>query len=120
MGRLHVGAAGSASGAGDAVKYNKGILAIQEGNYSQAVSNFSGENTANAALAKLLNGDANGAKTILNNAKDESAVGHYILAIANARLGNSTEAKEHRDMAVQKDAGLAAKASADLEFRDLD
>jgi tetratricopeptide (TPR) repeat protein len=111
---------GSASGAGDAVKYNKGILAIQEGNYSQAVSNFSGENTANAALAKLLNGDANGAKTILNNAKDESAVGHYILAIANARLGNSTEAKEHRDMAVQKDAGLAAKASADLEFRDLD
>ena len=110
----------SASGAGDAVKYNKGILAIQEGNYSQAVSNFSGENTANAALAKLLNGDANGAKTILNNAKDESAVGHYILAIANARLGNSTEAKEHRDMAVQKDAGLAAKASADLEFRDLD
>jgi tetratricopeptide (TPR) repeat protein len=111
---------GSAIGAGDAVKYNKGILAIQEGNYSQAVSNFSGENTANAALAKLLNGDANGAKTILNNAKDESAVGHYILAIANARLGNSTEAKEHRDMAVQKDAGLAAKASADLEFRDLD
>ena len=84
------------------------------------MSNFSGENTANAALAKLLNGDANGAKTILNNAKDESAVGHYILAIANARLGNSTEAKEHRDMAVQKDAGLAAKASADLEFRDLD
>ena len=110
----------SASGAGDAVKYNKGILAIQEGNYSQAVSNFSGENTANAALAKLLNGDANGAKTILNNAKDESAVGHYILAIANARLGNSAEAKEHRDMAVQKDAGLASKASADLEFRDLD
>ena len=41
------------SGAGDAVKYNKGILAIQEGNYSQAVSNFSGENTANAALAKI-------------------------------------------------------------------
>ena len=30
----------SASGAGDAVKYNKAILAIQEGNYSQAVSNF--------------------------------------------------------------------------------
>ena len=56
----------SASGAGDAVKYNKGILAIQEGDYSKAVSSFSGENTVNAALAKLLNGDANGAKTILN------------------------------------------------------
>lgn len=110
----------SASGAGDAVKYNKGILAIQEGNYSQAVSNFSGENTANAALAKMLNGDANGAKTILNNSGDESAVAHYLMAIANARLGNSAEAKQHRDMAVQKDAGLSGKASSDLEFRDLD
>ncbi len=110
----------SASGAGDAVKYNKGILAIQEGSYSQAVSNFSGENTVNAALAKLLNGDANGAKTILGNAGDDSAVAHYVLAIANARLGNSAEAKQHRDMAVQKDASLSSKASADLEFRDLD
>jgi len=110
----------SASGAGDALKYNKAILAIQEGNYSQAVSNFSGENTVNAALAKLLNGDANGAKTILNNSGDESAVAHYVLAIANARLGNSAEAKQHRDMAVQKDASLSGKASSDLEFRDLD
>jgi Flp pilus assembly protein TadD len=109
-----------ASGAGDAVKYNKAILAIQEGNYSQAISNFSGENTVNAALAKLLNGDANGAKTILNNADDDSAVAHYVLAIANARLGNSAEAKQHRDKAVEKDAGLSGKASADLEFRDLD
>ena len=110
----------SASGAGDAVKYNKGILAIQEGDYSKAVSSFSGENTVNAALAKLLNGDANGAKTILNNADDDSAVAHYVMAIANARLGNAADAKQHRDMAVQKDAGLSAKASADLEFRDLD
>ena len=45
---------------------------------------------------------------------------HYVLAIANARVGNAAEAKKHRDMAVQKDAGLSAKASADLEFRDLD
>jgi len=109
-----------ATGAGDAVKYNKAILAIQEGNYSQAVSNFSGENTVNAALAKLLNGDANGAKTILNNSDEDSAVAHYVMAVANARLGNAAAAKEHRDMAVQKDASLSAKASADLEFRDLD
>ena len=111
---------GSASGAGDAVKYNKGILAIQEGNYSQAISNFSGENTVNAALAKLLNGDANGAKTILDNSGDDSAVSHYVMAICYAHVGNDAEAKRHRDLAVQKDAGLSGKASADLEFRDLD
>lgn len=111
---------GSASGVGDAVKYNKGILAIQEGNYSQAISNFSGEATVNAALAKLLNGDANGAKTILDNAGDDSAVAHYVMAICYAHVGNGAEAKRHRDMAVEKDAGLSGKASADLEFRDLD
>ena len=111
---------GSASGVGDAVKYNKGILAIQEGNYSQAISNFSGEATVNAALAKLLNGDANGAKTILDNAGDDSAVAHYVMAICYAHVGNDAEAKRHRDMAVEKDAGLSGKASADLEFRDLD
>ena len=111
---------GSASGAGDAVKYNKGILAIQEGNYSQAISNFSGENTVNAALAKLLNGDANGAKTILDNSGDDSAVAHYVMAICYAHVGNDAEANRHRDLAVQKDAGLSGKASADLEFRDLD
>ena len=95
-----------ASGAGDAVQYNKAILAIQEGNYSQAVSNFSGENTVNAALAKLLNGDANGAKTILNNSDDDSAVAHYVMAVANAHSATPLPPSEHRDLAVQKDAAV--------------
>ena len=95
-------------------------MAIQEGNYSQAISNFSGETTFNAALAKLLNGDANGAKTTMDNAGDDSAAAHYVMAICYARIGNGQEAKRHRDMAVEKDAGLSGKASVDLEFRDLD
>ena len=42
------------------------------------------------------------------------------MAICYAHVGNDAEAKRHRDLAVQKDAGLSGKASADLEFRDLD
>ena len=110
----------SASGAGDAVKYNKAILAIQEGNYSQAVSNFSGENTVNAALAKLLNGDANGAKTILNNANDDSAVAHYVVGDCQCPRRQRGRSQATPRYGRPKDASLSAKASADLEFRDLD
>ena len=46
------------------------------------------------------------------------------LDLTHARVLESSridaEAKRHRDLAVQKDAGLSGKASADLEFRDLD
>jgi Flp pilus assembly protein TadD len=53
------------AGSGPEVNYNKGLVAITKGNYSSAISNMSGSTTANLALAKLLNGDANGAKTSL-------------------------------------------------------
>jgi Flp pilus assembly protein TadD len=107
---------GAASAAGDDVRYNKALVQVQQGNYSGAVSNMSGQNTANAALAKLLNGDANGAKTTMDNAGDDSAVATYISAIIAAHLGDDAGADSYRDAAVEKDSSLARKAKADLEF----
>ena len=77
---------------------------------------MSGSNSVNLALAKLLNGDANGAKTTLNNSNDESAIASYVLAISCARLGDAAGAKANIDAALTKDSSLSAKASADLEF----
>ena len=51
----------SASGAGPEVNENMGILDIRNGNYSAAVGHYSGSSTFNAALAKLLAGDKDGA-----------------------------------------------------------
>jgi Flp pilus assembly protein TadD len=106
------------AGSGAEVSYNKGLVAITQGNYGAAISNMSGSSTANLALAKLLNGDANGAKTTLENAGDDSAVSSYILAICCARLGDGEGVKRNITEALTKDGTLRNKAKTDLEFQN--
>jgi Flp pilus assembly protein TadD len=107
-----------AAGAGPEVNYNKGIILIQKGDYSSAISNMGRENSVNVALAKLLNGDAAGAKTVLENANDKSAIASYVMAIACARLNDGAGVKRHLDAALALDGSLRAKAAKDLEFRN--
>jgi Flp pilus assembly protein TadD len=107
-----------AAGAGPEVAFNKGIILIQKGDYGSALSNMGRENTVNVALAKLLNGDAAGAKTVLENTEDDSAVASYVMAIACARLNDGAGVKTHLTEALAKDGSLRAKAERDLEFRD--
>ena len=104
------------AGSSAETNYNKGLVAITEGNYGVAVSSMSGSTSVNLALAKLLNGDANGAKTTLQNSDDNGAIASYILAICCARLGDDAGAKANIDAALKKDSSLTAKAKADLEF----
>ncbi|MBZ0206637.1 MAG: tetratricopeptide repeat protein [Flavobacteriales bacterium] len=107
-----------AAPAGADVKYNQGIIAIQNGNYASANSNMSGQNTFNAALAKMLGGDAAGAGTILAASPDrDSAKGHYLAAIIDARTNNGEGVRTNLAAAVQKDPSLKDKAMKDLEFR---
>lgn len=107
-----------AMSAGNEVKYNKGLVQIQNGDYAGAISNMGGMNTFNLALAKVLNGDSNGAKTTLENSGDDSAMAHYLHAIIAARLNNSTDVLSHLGKAIEKDGSLKEKAMNDLEFRN--
>jgi Flp pilus assembly protein TadD len=108
-----------AMAAGDEVKYNLGIVNIQNGEYSAANTNMAGQSTFNAALAKLLGGDAAGAKSILEKAPEkDSAMGHYLMAVIGARMGNGDMVRNHVGLAVQKDGSLRDKALKDLEFRN--
>ncbi|MEZ4790576.1 MAG: hypothetical protein R2811_11220 [Flavobacteriales bacterium] len=108
-----------AMAAGPEVKYNQGIIDIQNGNYSSASSNFGSTKSVNAALAKLLGGDAAGAQSILDGATDkDTATGHYLAAIIAARQSNCAGAASSLGMAIQKDGGLRDKALKDLEFRN--
>ena len=77
---------------------------------------MSGSASANLALAKLLNGDANGAKTTLMNAGDDSAISSYLLAICCARLDDAAGVKANVNAALTKDGTLRGKAQTDLEF----
>jgi hypothetical protein len=80
---------------------------------------MSGNNTFNAALAKMLGGDAAGAQRILEQSTDkDSAMGHYLMAIIGARQSNGDMVRNHLAMAVQKDGSLRDKAMKDLEFRN--
>ena len=108
-----------AAGAGPEVGYNKGIILIQKGDYASAISNMGRVSSVNVALAKMLNGDAAGAKTALENADDDSAVASYVMAVACARLNDSAGVKNHLGEALAKDPNLRQKAEKDLEFRDM-
>ncbi|MBX2982217.1 MAG: hypothetical protein KF843_06085 [Flavobacteriales bacterium] len=108
-----------AAAAGPDVKYNQGIIDIQNGDYAAANSKMAGQNTFNAALAKMLGGDAAGAGTILAASPDkDSAKGHYLAAIIAARTNNGEGVRSNLAAAVQKDPSLKEKAMTDLEFRN--
>ena len=108
-----------ATAAGPEVKYNMGIVDIQNGDYGSSNSNMSGSKSFNAALAKVLGGDAAGAQSLLDGSADkDSAMGHYLMAIIGARQSNGDMVRNHLGMAVQKDASLREKAMKDLEFRN--
>lgn len=109
---------GQANGAGSEVSYNKGIIAIQNGKYADAVSNFGSDASFNKALAQLLNGSADAAtKTIDASADKESAQGYYLKSVAAAREDKLDAAVSNLKSAIAKDGSLKAKAAKDREFQ---
>lgn len=108
---------GQANGAGSEVKYNLGILNIQDGKYADAVSNLGSEASYNKALAQLLNQNPDAAvKTIDESADKESAQGYYLKAIAAAHQDKLDAIVSNLKSAFAKDASLKAKAAKDREF----
>lgn len=107
---------GEAGGAKE-VGYNKGVYLIQRGKYGEAVSSFGDYKTFNTALAKLLNGDANGAKSDLDASEEkESAKAYYLRAIIGARANDAAALVNNLKTAISKDAAFKAKAAKDREF----
>lgn len=108
---------GKASGVAE-LSYNKGVLAIAQGDYGRAISSMGGSTTLNLALAKILNGDANGARTALQNGDSDSAIADYLLAVCAARLDDAAGIRKHIRAALDKDTSLRNRALNDLEFRN--
>ena len=108
-----------AKGAGKEVNYNIGILNIMNAKYADAVSNMSGMNTFNSALAQLLNGNTDGALNTVEASEDKAtAAGYYLKAILGARTKNMDMLKNNLTAAIEKDASLKAKAKKDAEFME--
>ncbi len=115
----------AAAGAGDAVSYNKGIIAIKKGEYDIALQNeYFKEPSFNFALAKFLNysntknsGEFDAAHGILKKLDDqEEAVVYYLKALIGARQQNSDLMINNLRTAIEKDAAYKKMAITDLEF----
>lgn len=94
----------------------KGAVNFAKGNYSQAASDLKGQNSSMAALSQIMTQDYNAAKSTLNKVKDDSSVADYLQAIVAARQGNKSAAQEFINKAVKSNAGLTKYAQDDLEF----
>lgn len=106
-----------ASGAGKEVNYNKGIVNVRDGKYSDAVSNFGDYKGFNKALAELLNGNTGAvASTIDASTEKDMAWSYYLKAVAAARSNNTAEVNSNLKTAIEKDGSLKAAAKDDAEF----
>jgi Flp pilus assembly protein TadD len=106
----------SALGAGDQVNYNLGIIKIMQGKYADAMNYFGNAAEVNAALAKLLAKENDGAMSTLNAIKSDDALVYYLKAIVGARTQNTDLLFTNLRAAVAKSADLKAYAANDLEF----
>lgn len=105
-----------ATGAGKEVSENMGIVNIIKGDYASAVSNYSGVNSFNAALANLLNGNNSIASILDASADKDDAQSYYLKAIAGARSGDNDMMINNLKTAISKDANLKEYAKLDAEF----
>lgn len=108
---------GAASGAGDAVNNNLGILSIIKGEYNKAVKYFADNDSPNTGLAKILAGDNNGALKSLESCtwEDRSLI-EYFIAIVGARTAKENLMYESLEKSVKVKPELKKTAATDMEF----
>jgi Flp pilus assembly protein TadD len=100
--------------------YNMGRINIMNGKYSNAVSNYGDANSFNAALAKLLSGNADAALSAIEASNDkDSGIGNYLKAIISARKSESADVAKYLTLAFEKDGALKEMAKTDMEFYKL-
>lgn len=104
--------------ANTASDYNKvlGTLNLAKGDYATAEQNLKGINCNTTALAQILNKNYAGAANTLNSIENKDAMTDYLQAVLNARQGNNDAASSYLRSALQKDPSLATYANNDLEL----
>lgn len=107
---------GAATGAGDEVNYNKGIVAVKKGNYKDAVNYFGKCNCVNAALANLLAGNTSVALKKLEDGKSDCALASYLKAVIGAKNNDSAMVMSNLKDACAKDSSMKKLAETDVEF----
>ncbi len=87
-----------------------------EGRYQEAVNYYGKETCYNAALAHLLNDDAQGAKAILDNISEGCAKLFYLKAIVGVHVQNEDYTFNNLRSSCEKEPKMKDMAKKDLEF----
>ena len=93
-----------------------GVLYLNEGKVSNAVSSLGSEKNNNTALAQILSKDYSAAKNTLAAIKNPNATTYYLAAIVGARTNNENMVMTNLREAIKLDNSMLAKAKKDLEF----
>lgn len=93
-----------------------GVLYLNEGQVSNAVSSLGSEKNNNTALAQILAKDYSAAKNTLTGIKNPNANTYYLAAIVGARTNNENMVLTNLREAIKLDKTMLAKAQKDLEF----
>lgn len=99
-------------------RYGLGIVAITKGEYDKAVNFFGTEASNNLALAQILKGDVNRAKSTLESLTGEAktALSSYLKAIVGSRLDDKTYTLNALKEASSLSSELRTALRNDLEF----
>lgn len=101
---------------GAPVGYNLGIVSIINGDYDKALSLFGSKKcNFNVALAKMLTGNTNGAKTDLDCAEENAKV-NYLKAIIGARTDNARMVYDNLAKTIAVKEKCKAHIAEDREF----
>lgn len=108
---------GAASGAGNEVNYNLGIVSLKNAEYDKAVRYFSKDEDVNTALAKMMAGNNNGALQDLEAFNMPNCfMKEYLKAVIGARTAKENLLFESLEKAVSINSEMKAKARTDMEF----
>lgn len=107
---------GNSGGVGANLNIANGVLHIKKASYNDAVSDFGNTKSNNAALARILNKDYSGARSILENIEKPNGDTYYLMAIVGARTNNSDMVMEYMAKAIQENNSYMMMAAKDQEF----
>ena len=108
---------GAASGVGEEVNYNLGIVSVKKAEYDKAVRYFSSFQDPNTGLAKLLAGNNNGALKDLEACEIPNCwMAEYLKAVIGARTAKESLLFDSLKAACDIKPELKAEAKVDMEF----
>ncbi len=99
-------------------RFNMGLILMQQGDYVKAVSYLKDTPSIYLAYSQLKAGDNRAAMDTFRHLKLTNATEYYMMAVAAARVKDTSAMTQALQKAFELNPGLKKQASTDVEFRD--